>query len=159
MTRALVLVWALALVLASISSGCSSATSSQKLRDTVLHFNDNVRWQRYRDAARALPPRRRAAWVTAMSRVGRVVSIDEYDMRPVEVGKDYAVIEVDLSYHRRDDLKVRREKRQQIWRLVEGAWILESDREVVLDEHQLPDRFPELLAPRSKDERGFRPHP
>jgi hypothetical protein len=147
------------MVLASTSSGCSNATTSEKLRDTVLHFNDNVRWQRYRDAARALPPRRRAAWVTAMSRFGQVVSIDEYDMRPVEVGEDFAVIEVDLAYHRHDDLKVHREKRQQMWWLVDGAWMLKSDEKVILDESKLPDRFPELTAPRTKGPSGPKTRP
>lgn len=138
----------MALLALSVLPSCRTASSSQKLRDAVLHFHDNVRWQRYREAARALPPHRRAAWTTAMTRMGRMVSIDEYDMRPVEVGDDYAVIEVDLAYHRHDDMRVKREKRQQTWRFVEGAWVLESDAEVALDERGLPERFPELSAPR-----------
>lgn len=138
----------LGLLLASLLVGCQTTSSSQKLRDAVLHFHDNVRWQRYREAARALPPHRRAAWTTAMARMGRMISIDEYDMRPVEIGDDYAVIEVDLAYHRHDDMRVKREKRQQVWRLVDGAWVLESDAEVAIDERALPDRFPELSAPR-----------
>jgi len=134
-------------LLTIVATGCATSSPREQLHDVVLHFNDNVRWQRYREAARALPPRRRAAWVKAMSRMGRVVRISEYDMRPVEVGDTYAVIEVDLSYHRQDDLVVRREKREQMWRLVEGVWQLESDTEVVVEEGQLPDRFPELSAP------------
>jgi len=135
-------------LIASVLGGCQTTSSSQKLRDAVLHFNDNVRWQRYREAARALPPHRRAAWTTAMTRMGRMVSIDEYDMTPVEVGDDYAVISVDLAYHRHDDMRVKREKREQIWRFIEGAWVLESDSEVAIDERRLPERFPELSAPR-----------
>ncbi len=134
--------------LASCLMACQATSSSQKLRDAVLHFHDNVRWQRYREASRALPPHRRAAWTTAMTRMGRMIRIDEYDMRPVEIGDSYAIIEVDLAYHRHDDMRVKREKRQQMWRLVDGAWILESDTEITLDDRGLPERFPELSAPR-----------
>ena len=83
-----------------------------------------------------------------MTRMGRMVKVDEYDMNPVEVGDDYAVIEVDLAYHRHDDMRVKREKREQIWRFIEGAWVLESDSEVAIDNRRLPERFPELSAPR-----------
>lgn len=127
---------------------CRSASPGQTLRDTVLQFNDNVRWQRFREAAQVLPPHRRAAWVTAMARAGRVIQIDEYDMRPVQIGPDYAVIEVDLAYHRHDDMRVRTEKREQVWRLKDDVWLLESDREVVFEDQGLPGRFPELSAPR-----------
>ncbi len=138
----------MALLASWVLSGCSTASSSQKLQDAVLQFHDNVRWQRYREASRALPPHRRVAWTTAMTRMGRMVSIDEYDMRPVEIGNDYAVIEVDISYHRHDDMRVKREKRQQSWRFINGAWVLESDTEIALDDRGLPERFPELSAPR-----------
>ena len=137
----------LLLALTFVAPGCTTLSPKQKLHDVVLHFNDNVRWQRYREAARALHPRRRSAWITAMRRMGQVVSIGEYEIRPVEVAESYAIIEVDLSYHRQDDLRVRTEKREQVWRLEKGKWHLESDREIIVDQSQLPDRFPELSAP------------
>ena len=138
----------LVFLITSCLAGCQATSSSQKLRDAVLHFHDNVRWQRYREASRALPPHRRAAWTTAMTRMGQMIRIDEYDMRPVEIGDDYAVIEVDLAYHRHDDMRVKREKRQQFWRLVEGTWVLESDSEITIDDRGLPQKFPELSPPR-----------
>ena len=129
------------------ASGCSTLSPKEKLHDVVLHFNDNIRWQRYREAARAIPPRRRSAWVKAMRRMGQMVRIDEVEMRPVEVNSDFAIIEVDLSYHRQDDLRVRTEKREQVWRFEDEAWHLESDREIIVEEGVLPDRFPELSGP------------
>ncbi len=133
----------------SFLAACGMRTRADKLKEATLAYNSDVRWSRFRAAARNLPEDRRDAWVAAMDKAARYIRILEYDMRPVRIQGDEAVFEVDLSYMRAPGVTVERKRRRQHWSYESGSWTLEREEEVEfrppLDEP--PGDLPLLSAP------------
>ncbi len=125
--------------------GCTKFVKgrTELLREEVARFNDNVRWGRYRTAAKQLPPERRDVWIASMERAGRAFRILEYEVRPQVVQGDQAVVLVDMVYHPINEAVIRRVRRQQVWKNA-GGWYLDSEHQV--DAHRVapPERFPEF---------------
>ena len=145
----------LAVCVASSAPACSGLmkTESEKLRDEVRRFNENVRWGRYRAAATRLPVERRDVWIASMERAGRTFRILEYEVRPVAVQGDMAVILVDMVYHATHDMVIRRVRRRQVWR-DKGGWYLESEHQLTPQSMPPPDVFPDFGdLPRSANAR------
>lgn len=120
------------LLAASFIAGCGMRTRADKLKEATLSYNNDVRWSRFRAAARALPPARREAWVAAMDNAARYIRILEYDMRAVRIEGDDAVFEIDLSYMRSPGVTVERKRRLQHWSYADGNWTLNREQEVEL---------------------------
>ncbi len=141
---------ALAALLGAGAAACNAYTSPrEKLQDATLAYHNGVRWQRYEIAARALPPERRQAWVQAMERLARSVHILDFELVPIEVGDERAIVEVDIAYTRAAAMVVERMRRRQSWTYVEGAWRLTGEEEVALpvpDEDEAPATWPEFAT-------------
>ena len=137
------------LLAALLVSACGPGyqSSREKLHETATRFNDNVRWQRYRAAAAALPLDRRESWVAAMQRASQHFTVADYEVRPVEVGPEQAVLEVDMVFHRVGGVVIEQMRRRQIWQYASGSWLLVSDMEIPHTEGPPPDSLPELQAP------------
>ena len=125
--------------------GCTKFVKgrTELLREEVSRFNDNVRWGRYRTAAKQLPAERRDIWIASMERAGRAFRILEYEVRPQVVQGDQAVVLVDMVYHPVNDVVIRRVRRRQVWKNA-GGWYLDSEHQI--DAHRVapPERFPEF---------------
>lgn len=143
--RRLVVVLPLLGLLVASCAGYKNARD--KLHATSFTFNDNVRWQRFRAAARSIPEPRREAWVVAMERAARSFTIADWDMVPVEIGDDTAVLHVDLVYLQSPGVTVQHMRRRQVWRHDLGDWTLESDIEVPYEESGAPPGLPDLVGP------------
>jgi hypothetical protein len=138
------------LALAGAVTACNGGlkTASEKLRDASFSFNEDVRWQRFRVAARALPPQRREAWIAAMQRAATAFRVVDFELRPVSIGDTRALVEVDLTYYRYPALTIEQQRRRQDWRYADGVWTLVGDTEYVPPPGgELPDKMPELLSP------------
>ena len=125
--------------------GCTKFVKSRTelLREEVARFNDNVRWGRYRTAAKQLPSERRDVWIASMERAGRAFRILEYEVRPQVVNGDQAIVLVDMVYHPTNDVVIRRARRRQVWKNV-GGWYLDSEHQIDAQRTAPPDRFPEF---------------
>ncbi len=134
---------------AATACGPGYRSPEEKLQDTATRFNDNVRWQRYRAAALALPLDRREAWVAAMERASRHFTVADYEVRPVEVGAEQAILQVDMVYHRVGGVVIEQMRRRQTWGYEGGGWLLVADVEIPRLEGPPPDSLPELSAPAS----------
>lgn len=118
-------------VLPLASASCAALYRSrpgEELKRSVRRFHEDLRWERYRSAARHLAPERRDEWVRAMREAGRSMRITEYRAQPVRVGDERAVVEVYLRYRDRDGVHVSRAMRRQVWRRRGGEWQLVEER-------------------------------
>ncbi|MCB9727999.1 MAG: hypothetical protein H6744_11990 [Deltaproteobacteria bacterium] len=129
--------------------GCAPTyqTNKDRLRDDSQRFNENLRWQRFREASLSVAPEAREAWLRSQERAGSVFTIADYEVKPVEVGRELAVLQVDLVFHRVGDVTIHQQRRQQVWRYQKGTWFLESDREIPRDEEPPPDHLPDFGTP------------
>ena len=135
----------LLLVSLLLTPACASLRSkTEKLNDSTFAYHNDVRWQRYRSAAVAIPLQRRETWVQGMQRAAKDMRIVEYDYRPVEVADDRAVYEVDLSFYRARVFVVERQKRRQVWLYLGSRWFLDSDREIIKPTEPQPGGFPDI---------------
>ena len=127
------------------TTGCAGIrATTERLKDTTRRFNENVRWQRFRAAGKSVLPAKRAAWVAAMERAAATFRVAEFEITPVQVDGDKAVLHVDLAYFREPNPTVQRMRRKQVWEKVDGDWMLATDVEVHLDAGPPPDAFPDL---------------
>ena len=136
---------ALVLTIGLQSAACGAMFKGQaeQLKDEVVQFNENVRWGRYRAAARWLPAKHADGWVRQMERAGQAFRITDYEVTPVEVAEEHAVMHVDVSYHRVNGVLIETMRRKQTWKFVDG-WKLQSEKEIPL-ERNLPDKMPDFL--------------
>ena len=134
---------ALVLLLLLCSVGCASGGMAPEkgLRTTVIAFNEDVRWGRYRYAASAIPERYRETWIERQEAAGKSLRITEYEVNPIEFAPDAAHVNVDISFHGIRDMVVRKVRRRQEWRRIESEWFIVSDREVPLETEEL-DKMP-----------------
>ncbi|MEZ4269263.1 MAG: hypothetical protein R3F39_23140 [Myxococcota bacterium] len=146
----------LALTLLLALGACSPAyqTNKDALRDDSQRFNENLRWQRFREASVSVAPEVREAWLHSQERAGSVFNIADYEIKPVEVGREHAVLLVDLIFHRVGDVTVHQQRRRQIWRYQKGTWFIESDREIPREDGPPPDALPEFGDPLIKGATG-----
>ena len=136
-------------VVAFFTLGCGGPeqTPGAMLQRATTSFLDDMRWQRYDEAARHIPHHRRRAWITAMTRASRVLRIDEYRIQAVHLTPGHADIEVELTYHRADDPVVRRMLRRQVWKQVQDLWTLVADEPMPTDRAPPPSGLPQLDRP------------
>ena len=134
---------ALVTLLLLCSVGCASGGMAPEkgLRTTVIAFNEDVRWGRYRYAASAIPERYRETWIKRQEAAGKSLRITEYEVNPIEFAPDAAHVNVDISFHGIRDMLVRKVRRRQEWRRIESEWFIVSDREIPLEEEEL-DKMP-----------------
>jgi len=124
--------------------GCASTGMSpgKGLRETVVAFNEDVRWQRYRYASSAIPERYRETWIQRQEAAGKALKITEYEVNPIQFTPDGAQVNVDISFHGIRDMVVRKVRRKQEWKRIGRAWFIVSDREIPREDAPTPDRMP-----------------
>lgn len=127
-----------------VACGPGYQTKREELHDTARQFNDDVRWKRLTAAAAAVEEPRREQWLGEMKRAARAFTIVDYEFRPVTIGSDEAVIEVDLSFHRVGGVRIEQMRRRQLWRHTGGSWQLLADREVPREDEPPPSSMPEF---------------
>ncbi len=141
--RLVVAALALAVALETVACGAAFKGQGEQLKEEVVQFNENVRWGRYRAAARWVPGKHRDQWVRQMERAGQVFRITDYEVTPVEITEDLAVMYVDVSYHRVNGVLLEKSRRKQTWKYVD-SWTLASEKEIPIED-VLPDKMPEFM--------------
>ena len=124
--------------------GCAGSIMSptRGLRESVMAFNDHLRWNRYRQAAEAIPNRYRETWIQRQEQAAKTLRITEYEVRPVNGIQEHAWVDVDVAFHRTSDFTVHNVRRRQEWRVIEGQWMIVSEREVPREREPEPREMP-----------------
>jgi hypothetical protein len=110
--------------LAILMLGCGGALHDQPdLSETVRMFNDGVRWERFANAAAALPPRERSQFVDDMDQRSGEVKITDYEVVRIDPRGDHeARVQIKLSWYKASEGTIHETHAVQTWERHGKAW-------------------------------------
>ncbi len=112
-------------------AACGGAQqSSDTLQESILSYNDGVRWQRFESAAVALPPKERGTFVDEMDARAKDLKISEYDIVRVEkTGTKAAKVQVKVAWYKDSEGTLKETHALQTWeRHGKAWWMVEETR-------------------------------
>lgn len=131
----------------AVPAGCAGIKGQrEKLKITTARYNDDVRWGRLKPASDSVIADQRKVWWAAMERAAERFKIMDYELTPFEVGDDYAILVLDMTFMAKGDMRVLRQKREQRWEYMDGNWFLVRDIEAPRAALPEPEGLPDLGA-------------
>lgn len=128
------------LVTSTLATACGYYRSpADKLRESVLRYNDAVRWRHWKAAAAFVPAQRRDEFISRKEAEAETFRITDFEVRDVrqEDEGDTALVLIEFAWHRYPSLQVHRTRMRQTWSYETGAWLLEKQEEVIVEEGEL----------------------
>lgn len=128
---------------------------SDTLQESILNYNEGVRWQRFENAASSLPPKLRSEFVDEMDQRAKDLNISQYDIVRVDKPtKKTAKVHIKVAWYKDSEGTLRETHAIQTWeRHGKMWWMMEETR-------LRGDEMPGLLdAPQAAPETGARTDP
>ena len=137
-------------VLLSLVLGLAACGGPQRgsdtLKESILNYNEGVRWERYEAAATSLPPKQRSEFVDEMDQRAKDLNISQYDIVRVDKPtRKVAKVHVKVAWYKDSEGTLRETHAVQTWeRHGKTWWMMEETR-------LRGDEMPGLLdAPRTE---------
>lgn len=114
-----------AAVIAILMLGCGAAMPHDEpdLFESVRLFNDGVRWERFSNAAGAIPPKERSQFVDEMDQRASDLKITDYEVVRVDPhGEREAKVQVKLSWYKGSEGMLRETHAVQTWERHGKSW-------------------------------------
>lgn len=129
---------ALALVATAALGACTHyRTPGDRLRMSVMDYNNSIRWQYWKAAAKYVPPDKREDFVTRKEAQQDTFRVTEYEVRDVDhddsVDPPEARVLVDFTWHRYPSLTVQHTRVRQTWKMLVDDWTLLDQEEVEIE--------------------------
>ncbi|MFO8073785.1 MAG: hypothetical protein R6V85_18135 [Polyangia bacterium] len=120
-----------ALVACLFLVACGAEGPRAKLKHAAFLFNDGLRWGRWGEVMPRLDPELRGQFSASHSEWGDSVRISDVEMLEIAVdeGLEKALITVQYTWYRVDEMEVRTTSTRQHWESRDGEWI------VIAEEH------------------------
>ncbi|MCA9674178.1 MAG: hypothetical protein H6709_08305 [Kofleriaceae bacterium] len=147
----------LALIVPALGAGCGAAPKrGEELMDSVLTYNDGVRWGRFAAAASRVPPAERPDFVDERDELADDLHISEWDVVKVEqVTEDQARVQIKYSWFLDSVGTVQHTQALQRWQRSGKAWLMVDERRVRGEEMPgLAEPEPESEDQNDADESG-----
>ena len=147
----------LALIVPALGAGCGAAPKrGEELMDSVLTYNDGVRWGRFAAAASRVPPAERPDFVDERDELADDLHISEWDVVKVEqVTEDQARVQIKYSWFLDSVGTVQHTQALQRWQRSGKAWVMVDERRVRGEEMPgLAEPEPESEDQNDADESG-----
>ncbi len=136
----------LAIVLLIATAACV-ITPAQRREETLAReahmFNDDLRWSRYEQAVRSLPPDEAPLFMGRVNAVGEELTWGDSDVVSITFGvpSETAVVVVKVDWYYRRDQIVKSTTLEQRWQFTDGRWSMIKQRRL------RGDRFPLVTEP------------
>jgi hypothetical protein len=107
--------------------GCaaSSAKRGEELMESVMTYNDGLRWDRLASAASRVPPAEREDFIDEHDELSDNLRITDWEVIQLEhVGKSRARVQVKYTWYLDDEGIVRETQTHQKWEKRAKAWLL-----------------------------------
>ena len=138
-------VFSLSLVLGLAACG-GPQRDSDTLQESILNYNEGVRWERFESAASSLPPKLRSEFVDEMDQRAKDLNISQYDIVRVDKPtKKTAKVHIKVAWYKDSEGTLKETHAIQTWeRHGKMWWMMEETR-------LRGDEMPGLLdAPRAE---------
>ncbi|HVV87428.1 MAG TPA: hypothetical protein VHE35_30510 [Kofleriaceae bacterium] len=109
------------IVIAAVAA-CGAAQARDQLMDTVLSYNDGVRWERFTAAAAAVPPAERDQFLDDREHLAKDLKITDDEVVRVATHGDRAEIQVKLTWYLDSRGAVHETWVRQRWERQGAAW-------------------------------------
>jgi len=118
------------LVLLTLSACAGAQGNSDTLQESILSYNDGVRWERFETAATSLPPRQRSAFVDEMDQRAKDLKISQYDVVRVDkASAKVAKVQVKVGWYMETEGTLKETHAMQTWeRHGKAWWLVEQTR-------------------------------
>jgi hypothetical protein len=127
-----------------LAACATPAGQSDTLNETIRSYNDAIRWERFDNAAAALPPALRAQTVDDWDERAHDLKITEYDIVKVDSkGSREARAQIKMSWYKNSEGTLRETQLIQTWEKHGKGWLMVDERR--LRGHEMPG-LPEPLA-------------
>jgi hypothetical protein len=106
-------------------------------------FNDDLRWARYEELAKAMPPEEGPLFLGRVGAVGEDLALGDSDVVSITFGtpSETAVVVAKIEWYYKRDLVVKSTTLEQRWQLKSGRWSMVKQRRI------RGDRFPLVTEP------------
>ena len=120
------------------------AAQSDTLNETIINYNEAVRWERFENAAVALPAPQRAQTVDDWDERAHDLKITQYDIVKVDSkGSREAKVQIKMAWYKNSEGTLRETQSIQTWEKHGKAWLMVDERR--LRGHEMPG-LPEPIA-------------
>jgi hypothetical protein len=124
------LLFCLLMTVGSLVAGCATQNRMTHLRDTLRAFTQQIRWDRWPDAAQHVEHSTRERWMLNRSTAAKGLKIHEIQvLRVVSEGprSTAAKVILRLTWYAQQDMKVRTADWVQTWQHGRAGWKLKSE--------------------------------
>src|SRR5438128_1381964 len=103
---------------------------SDTLQESILNYNEGVRWERFENAAVSLPPKLRSEFVDEMDQRAKDLNISQYDIVRVDKPtKKTAKVHLKIAWFKDSEGTLRETHTIQTWeRHGKAWWMVEETR-------------------------------
>ena len=103
---------------------------SDTLQESILNYNEGVRWERFESAASSLPPKLRSEFVDEMDARAKDLNISQYDIVRVDKPtKKTAKVHIKVAWYKDSEGTLRETHAIQTWeRHGKMWWMVEETR-------------------------------
>src|SRR5436190_355189 len=103
---------------------------SDTLQESILNYNEGVRWERFESAASSLPPKVRSEFVDEMDTRAKDLNISQYDIVQVDKPtKKTAKVHIKVAWYKDSEGTLRETHAIQTWeRHGKVWWMMEETR-------------------------------
>jgi hypothetical protein len=136
----------------ALSSICLAACGgpqgdSDTLQQSILDYNEGVRWERFERAASSLPPKQRSEFVDEMDQRAKDLNISQYDIVRVDKPtKKTAKVHIKVGWYKDSEGTLRETHAIQTWERHGKAWLMVEETRLRGDE------MPGLMDPPERPE-------
>ncbi len=118
------------LVLLTLAACANAQHDSETLQESILSYNEGVRWERFETAATSLPPKQRSSFVDEMDQRAKDLKISQYDVVRVDkTGSKAAKVQVKLGWYMETEGTLKETHAMQTWeRHGKAWWMVEQTR-------------------------------
>jgi hypothetical protein len=114
----------------TLGACAGSQHDSETLQESILSYNDGVRWERFETAATSLPPKQRSGFVDEMDQRAKDLKISQFDVVRVDkTGAKVAKVHVKLGWYMETEGTLKETHAMQTWeRHGKAWWLVEQSR-------------------------------
>jgi hypothetical protein len=118
------------LIVSVMLAGCGAAPKrGENLMESVMTYNDGIRWDRLAVAASRVPPAEREDFVDEKDQLGEDLKITDWEVKRVKAeGDKKARVHVEYTWYKDGEGIVRETHAIQRWEQRGSAWLIVGER-------------------------------